>query len=91
MQKIVNPLRTCQDVGACLNAVKPCTGVCRKQIPQVGKPSQRFAPGVVDGPYYRRLSYQQHLVRVLLLAAGGLAFMWLVTSLVLIAILKEVF
>jgi hypothetical protein len=72
MTKTVNSLQTCQEIGACLNAVPPCTGICKKQVQPRSKPvkfqkqAQRFAPGVVDGPYIRPLARQ---ARALLLAA----------------------
>jgi hypothetical protein len=73
MQKTVNSMGTCQEIGVCLNAVRACTGVCRKQAQQVKK-TQHFAPGVIDGPY-RRQSHQRNRVRVLMLAAVGCWFL----------------
>lgn len=75
MTKTVNSLQTCQEIGACLNAVPPCTGACMKQVQrrkpvQLQKQAQRFAPGVIDGPYCRPLTRLEHLARALLLAGS---------------------
>ncbi|MCX7258005.1 MAG: hypothetical protein NTZ64_15160 [Polaromonas sp.] len=79
MQKIVNPLQTCQQIGVCLNAVRACTGVCHKQAQQ-RQPVQRrtpaysFAPGVIEA-YYRPLTRAEHLARALVLATGIAGYM----------------
>ncbi len=40
-----HPVRTCHQLGMCLNPQRACTGVCQ------GFAMQPLAPGVIDGPY----------------------------------------
>ena len=74
MQKTVNSMGTCQEIGVCINAVHAaCTGVCRKQA-QRRTPAHSFAPGVIEA-YYRPLSRAEHLARALVLAIGIAGYM----------------
>jgi len=77
MTKNVNRSATCHDVGACLQRPGcPCTGACDQA-------RTRLAPGVIEGPYLRRRSRTERIVRDLLLACSLIAAMVVVVDLVL--------
>ena len=70
MKKTVISKVACYTAGACLlQADCPCAGPCVKAASSAPAP---FAPGVIDGPYHRRLTRGQRACRGLALVAVGL-------------------
>ena len=73
MTKNVNPMATCQDIGACLLHPDDCACMRASLVQTRPTPqTQRLAPGVIDGPYYRGQSRTQRTAGALALVAIGL-------------------